>query len=162
MIITRNSEHALEFKTKEAAIKVNTDVVINDVKIAGPGEYDVAKVSVIGFPTKTQTVYLLAVDDVTVCYFSVKPEKLATDVIEKMGNVEMLVVTLCADTTPEEVVNLINALEPNVVMPIGDKGAVEKLMQTSGADNTEIDSYKITKSTLPADDRQMIVLKSGR
>ena len=91
---------------------------------AGPGEYDVSSVYLHGIsgPTtpdslSTCTVYALDVDRVTVALIPSLNAELTSDMLEELGTTQVLVVN--ADDGVERVVNLVNRIEPNVVIPYG-------------------------------------------
>ena len=90
----------------------------------GPGEFDVSGVYLHGIagpttPTgrRSPTLYALDIDRVTVALIPSLAAEMTNDMLEELGAAQVLVVN--ADDGVERVVNLVNRIEPNVVVPYG-------------------------------------------
>jgi len=104
--------------------------------IAGPGEYEIKGVLIIGIATfhdidggKTRgknTTYLMEIDGITVCHLGDLGHVLTTEQVEEIDDVDMLLLpvggksTLNAATAAE----VIRQLEPKVVIPMHYKTPV--------------------------------------
>lgn len=91
---------------------------------AGPGEYDVSGVYLHGIagPRSTSgrprpTLYAMDIDRVTVALIPSLAAEMTNEMLEELGTTQVLVVN--ANDGVEPVVNLVNRLEPNVVVPYG-------------------------------------------
>lgn len=98
--------------------------------ISKPGEYELGGVLVIGIPTfhdeekgarrGKNNVYLIEIDDITVCHLGDLGHTLTSDQIADIGNVDILLVpvggvsTINATTAAEVIRNI----EPKVVLPM--------------------------------------------
>jgi len=139
--------------------------------IAGPGEYEINSILVIGIATfhdaeqgkerGRNTVYLMEVDEVSVCHLGDLGHVLTAEQVEEIGNVDVLLLpvggvsTIDAPTAAE----VVRQLEPRVVIPMHyktqalsrDLEPVERFLKEIGV--KEVNSrpkLSFTKSSLPA------------
>ncbi|MFH1031355.1 MAG: MBL fold metallo-hydrolase [Chloroflexota bacterium] len=98
--------------------------------VTGPGEYEISDVFIIGLGTfhdgeqgkqkGKNSVYLLEVDGVSICHLGDLGHVLATNQVEEIGNVDILMIpvggvsTLNASTAAE----VVRQLEPKIVLPM--------------------------------------------
>jgi L-ascorbate metabolism protein UlaG (beta-lactamase superfamily) len=99
-------------------------------EISGPGEYEVAGVSVIGFPTfhdtekgarrGTNTVYLIEIDDVRICHLGDLGHALDDADAETVSSVDILLVPVGGRTAINAVqaAEVVRQLEPRFVIPM--------------------------------------------
>ena len=99
-------------------------------EIHGPGEYEIAGVSVIGVPTyhdseKGQkegrnTVYLIEIDDVRVCHLGDLGHKLDDAEAESVASPDVLLVPVGGHTTMNaaQAAEVVRQLEPRYVVPM--------------------------------------------
>jgi L-ascorbate metabolism protein UlaG (beta-lactamase superfamily) len=99
-------------------------------EIRGPGEYEVAGVSVIGFPTYhdhekgaqrgRNTVYLIEIDDVRVCHLGDLGHGLDDTDAETVSSVDVLLVPVGGRTviSAAEAAEVVRQLEPRYVVPM--------------------------------------------
>jgi L-ascorbate metabolism protein UlaG (beta-lactamase superfamily) len=106
--------------------------------IAGPGEYDIKGVLIIGIATfhdadrgqkkGKNTVYLVEIDGITVCHLGDLGHVLTAEQVEEVGDVDVLLLpvgggsTINAPTAAE----VIRQIEPKVVIPMHYKTPVLK------------------------------------
>ncbi len=107
-----------------------TQAVREAYEIHGPGEYEVAGVSVIGVPTfhdseKGQkhgrnTVYLIEIDDVRVCHLGDLGHKLDDAEAEAVSSPDVLLVPVGGHTSinAAEAAEVVRQLEPRFVVPM--------------------------------------------
>jgi hypothetical protein len=88
--------------------------------IAGPGEFEVRGVAILGIGTEDATVMRVEVDDVRVVTVGSLQRQLTEDEIDELGHVDVLCVPLGAKDamTPEAATKLARSLEPAVVIPL--------------------------------------------
>jgi len=98
--------------------------------VEGPGEYEISGVLIIGIATfhdgergtnkDKNTVYLMEIDEVSVCHLGDLGHMLTAEQIEELGNVDVLLLpvggvsTINASTAAE----VVRRLEPKVVIPM--------------------------------------------
>jgi L-ascorbate metabolism protein UlaG (beta-lactamase superfamily) len=98
--------------------------------VKGPGEYEIAGVLILGMSTyhdavKGQskgknTIYLFEVDGVTICHMGDIGHILGDEVIEEMGNVDILMVPVGGVSTinASMAAETIRKVEPKIVIPM--------------------------------------------
>jgi len=146
--------------------------------IPGPGEYEIGGVLIIGIATfhdgeggknrGKNTVYLMEIDEVSVCHLGDLGHVLTTDQVEEMGNVDVLLLpvggisTINAATAAE----VIRQLEPKVVIPMHYKTEalnrelepVERFLKEIGVKEANYQpKLSLTRSSLP-DSTEVILL----
>lgn len=154
MLVQSLDPWTLQFKTKNTVMTVGSHVEIGSVKIDGPGEFDVASISVQGLKGDSQTIYAIQVEDINVCLFPLRPQTLTSNQVEQIGTVDVAVVPVLKDKPVSETMTLINSLEPKLVIVLGD-GETTTL---KGLVQSEESMFKLSKAMLPEDDRQIISL----
>ena len=99
-------------------------------EIRGPGEYEVAGVSVVGLPTYhdaekgakqgRNTVYLIEIDDVRVCHLGDLGHKLGDAEAEAVASPDVLLIPVGGRTTMngEQAAEVVRQLEPRYVIPM--------------------------------------------
>lgn len=98
--------------------------------ISGPGEYEVGGIKVRGFETfhddkegkerGKNTVYLFQVEDVTLCHLGDLGHVLGENVVEEIGDLDVLFVPVGGVYTinPEEAAKVSAQLEPKYIVPM--------------------------------------------
>jgi len=121
-IVTVSHEHADHNKTE----------LVGDAKkvIRGPGEYEIEGVSVIGIPSYhdsekgrvrgRNTIYVIEIDGLRVAHLGDLGHKLGDDVVEAIGDVDVLMVPVGGVYTigPQEAAEVARAIEPNIIIPM--------------------------------------------
>ena len=107
-----------------------TQVMRDAYEIRGPGEYEVAGVSVIGVPTfhdaekgakhGRNTVYLIEIDDVRVCHLGDLGHRLDDAEAEAIASPDVLLVPVGGNTAINAVqaAEVVRQLEPRFVVPM--------------------------------------------
>jgi L-ascorbate metabolism protein UlaG (beta-lactamase superfamily) len=105
-------------------------VVKEPYVVDGPGEYEVAGVTVTGLPTfhdakqgevhGRNTVYVIELDDVRVCHLGDLGHALAADMLEAIGNIDVLLVPVGGGNTLEAAAaaEVVRQVDPRVVIPM--------------------------------------------
>ena len=126
---------------------------------SGPGEFDVSGIylhGIAGSPSPdnglARTVYALDLDRVTVAVIASLNAEMTSEMLEELGTAQILVVN--ADDGVERVVNLVNRIEPNVVIPYGtsNNGKIPWMDAAKALSETEPtpeSSVTISVSSLP-------------
>jgi L-ascorbate metabolism protein UlaG (beta-lactamase superfamily) len=107
-----------------------TQVMRDAYEIRGPGEYEVAGVSVIGVPTYhdaekggkhgRNTIYLIEIDDVRVCHLGDLGHPLDDSEAEAISSPDVLLVPVGGRTTIDaaQAAAVVRQLEPRFVVPM--------------------------------------------
>ncbi|MFN8471818.1 MAG: MBL fold metallo-hydrolase [Anaerolineae bacterium] len=164
----------------------NADAVKGDPYVVrGPGEYEVKGIFVFGIPTYhdakkgavhgSNTVYVLDTEEMRVCHLGDLGHIPTQTQAEGIGSVDVLFVPVGGGNalTPSQAVEVINMLDPRIVIPMhysmeGEDGKLEKLdkfLRAMGMEEKEVshqDTLKVTKKDLPEDGTQVVVLEPKR
>ena len=138
--------------------------------VAGPGEYEISGVLIIGIPTfhdadggrirGKNTVYLMEVDGIAICHLGDLGHALTEEQVEEIDDVDVLLLPVGGVSTIDAPVaaEVIRRLEPGVVIPMHYKTPelkrelepVDKFLKEMGIE--QIDSQpklSLTQSSLP-------------
>ncbi|MFC1907997.1 MBL fold metallo-hydrolase [Chloroflexota bacterium] len=138
--------------------------------VTGPGEYDIGGVLIIGIATfhdaeegekrGRNTVYLMEVDEISICHLGDLGHVLTAEQVEELGNVDVLLLPVGGMSTIDApmAAEVVRQLEPKVVVPMHYKTQalsrelepVEKFLKEIGI--KEINSQpklSFTRSNLP-------------
>jgi len=139
--------------------------------VTGPGEYEISGVLIIGIATfhdgekgkkrGKNTAYLMEVDEVSVCHLGDLGHVLATEQVEELGSVDVLLLPVGGVSTINApmAAEVVRQLEPKVVVPMHYKTEalnrelepVERFLKEMGV--KEVNSQpklSFTKPSLPA------------
>jgi len=135
--------------------------------VTGPGEYEISGVLIIGIATShdkergRNTVYLIEIDEVSVCHLGDLGHVLTAEQVEEIDNVDVLLLPVGGVSTINAplAAEVVRQLEPKVVVPMhyktpqlgGELEPVESFLKEIGA--TEVTSQpklSLTRSSLPA------------
>ena len=128
--------------------------------LSGPGEFDVAGVSLVGTAMGGSTVFSALVEDVAVCHLAA----LELDRLSEIGVVDVLVLPVGTGAlTVGQAAEAVAQLEPKVVVPLPlEDGVAEALCKQLGAvmpaPRTKL---SMTAEALP-EARQVVLLEAPR
>lgn len=152
----------------------------NPFVISGPGEYEVAGVSVIGIPTfhdtadgaehGRNTVYLLEVDDVRVCHLGDLGHRLIDDTLERIGTVDVLLVPVGGrhSLNGAAAAEVVRQIEPRNVIPMHyavpgvklELESAERFLKELGAETVEpLTRFSIQATSAEVDTTKVVVLE---
>jgi L-ascorbate metabolism protein UlaG (beta-lactamase superfamily) len=100
-------------------------------EVAGPGEFEIGGVGILGLAAGETTVMRIAVDDVRVVAAGRLRRQLTEEEIDSLGHVDVLVIPVGGGDAlgAIEAAKLVNAVEPGIVVPArygaGDGGEYE-------------------------------------
>ena len=150
--------------------------------INGPGEYEAKQTFVYGIPgwhdekqgaeRGAITMYLLESEGMLVAHLGdIGQNELTPTQLEQLEGVDILFIPVGGVYTvdAQKAVNIVNQIEPRIVIPIhyqlpglklsNKLDGVEKFLKAIGAKDPETtDKYKITKKDLPSEDTKVVVL----
>lgn len=98
--------------------------------VNGPGEYEINNVLIIGLSTfhdkekgkllGKNTVYLIEMDEVTICHLGDIGHPLSDDQVEELGKVNVLMLPVGGGSSLKaaEAAGIMRQLEPNIVIPM--------------------------------------------
>jgi len=139
-------------------------------KVTGPGEYEIGDVIIIGIATfhdnsggsqrGKNTVYLMEVDEVSVCHLGDLGHILTNEQVEELGEVDVLLLPVGGLSTINAAMaaQIVRQLEPKVVIPMHyqtqavarELEPVDKFLKEMGLSGVVPQAkVSITKSSLP-------------
>lgn len=146
--------------------------------IQGPGEYEISDVLIMGISTfhddarggvkGKNTVYIMAIDEVSVCHLGDLGHALSAKQVEEIDNVDVLMLPVGGISTINASVaaEVVRQLEPKVVLPMHYKTAslkrelepVERFLKEVGMEAVSSQpKLSITRSNLP-ESTQVVLL----
>lgn len=150
--------------------------------IKGPGEYEAKGVSVKGihsFHDKSQgqerglnAIYLIKMEDLVLTHLGDFGEsKLSEEQIEKIGDIDIVMIPVGGTYTInyKEAVEIINQIEPKIVIPMHYKipglkleiDGPEKFLKEMSLTPEKVErSYKIQKKNLPAEEMKLVMFSA--
>ncbi len=147
-------------------------------RVIGPGEYEISGVLIIGIATfhdaegggkrGRNTVYLIEVDEVSVCHLGDLGHVLTAEQVEEIGNVDVLLLPVGGVSTINApmAAEIVRQLEPKVVIPMHYKTQalkwelepVDRFLKEIGVKQaTSQPKLSLTKPSLP-DSTQVFLL----
>lgn len=98
--------------------------------ISSPGEFELSGVYIETLLfDQGKNLFLLEHDDVVLVYMSCDPKELSQDIIDKIASANVVMARV--ETEPKEivdaVVDLVNEVEPELFIPLGDEGVFDTL-----------------------------------
>jgi L-ascorbate metabolism protein UlaG (beta-lactamase superfamily) len=137
--------------------------------ISGPGEYEIRGTFVVGVATPglpdapANTTYCITFDDVTVCHLGSLGGGLSEPHREAIGAIDVLLapVTGPPGITPEAALEVVNQLEPALVVPIHGVGLgrLDQFLREMGADDAVAEPTLEVNSLRLPDQTQVRVLE---
>ena len=142
----------------------------NPRAVKGPGEYEISGVLIIGIATfhdedrgKTRgknTIYLIEMDEISICHLGDLGHVLTNEQVEELGNVDVLLVPVGGGSTinAAPATEIVRQLEPKVVLPMHYKTEVLKrglepvsrfLKEIGAHDTIPQAKLSFTRSNLP-------------
>lgn len=146
--------------------------------VHGPGEYEIASVFITGIGTfhdaergkrrGKNTIYLIDMDEVTLCHLGDLGHALSPEQVEELGGVEVLMVPVGGLSTIDaaSAAEMVRLLQPRIVIPMHFKtnvvqfklDPVANFLKEMGLKKaTAQPKLSITKASLP-DETQVVVL----
>jgi L-ascorbate metabolism protein UlaG (beta-lactamase superfamily) len=135
MEVTWNGGHSVRVVARGANLVLDRSIAFDGGRaFARPGEYDVHGVAVVGVQSRAgaemNTIFTAHVEGVALCHLGALNEPLTPAQIDAIGPIDVLFLPLGGGPDPLE---LINALEPKVVVPLPlDPAAAEAFYRQVG------------------------------
>jgi len=149
--------------------------------IKGPGEYETRGVNIRGvfsFHDEQEgkqrgisTIYIIEVEDIKICHLGdLGQKKLTDEQLEQIGEVDILMIPVGGTYTidGEEAVEIINQIEPRLVVPMHYKipgvnakfDGVDVFLKEMGVAKKELqEKLTLKKKDLPQEETEVVVMK---
>jgi len=126
-------------------------------EIAGPGEYEMQGVEITGWSAgdkKNQTVYLVKMEGINLCFLGTASENLAPNLLEKLGEVDILFVSTAVNS------KTIKQIQSKIIIPSYEKpDALKTFLKNLEQKPSPQEKLTIKKKGLP-DKTKVYVLTS--
>jgi len=143
---------------------------VDEVKkiVSGPGEYEIAGVSIIGMPTfhdgekgatrGRNTIYVFEVDDFRLVHLGDLGHKLPDALLEELGTVDILMIPVGGVYTvgPTEASEIVRVIEPTITIPM--HYFLKDLNQSSFGTLSPVDDF-LRNIGLPVENLEKLSLK---
>ena len=142
----------------------------NPHTVNGPGEYEISDVIIIGIATfhdadggqkrGKNTIYLMEMDEISICHLGDLGHVLTDEQVEELGNVDVLLLPVGGLSTIDATIaaEVVRQLEPKAIIPMHYKtpainrnlAPVDKFIKEIGLDEVAPrPKLSLTKSSLP-------------
>lgn len=164
MTITHAGQGRIIIKSKDATITLGKTLKIGEKTLPGRGEYEVSGVEAEGYD---DGIFLIRTEDVFLLYLDRIDRELTDQELEEVNLADILFVPVGGDKpdsdgapvlTPERAVKVINQVDPRIVIPT-HFASIEPFRAAEGKPLEVQKELKVTRSTLPQEDRVTIVLE---
>lgn len=158
-------------------------LIAGDPKIvSGPGEYEIAGISIFGTHTYhdnkngeergANTVYVMTIDGINVCHLGDLGHALTDEQLDSIGNVDVLFIPVGGVYTidPSEANQVVMQIEPKIIIPMHYKtpglaiskaeemSGVEEFVKEIGIEPVRDNKFVITSDKIP-EEVQLVVLE---
>jgi L-ascorbate metabolism protein UlaG (beta-lactamase superfamily) len=162
MQVKKIGNNLYELKSKETTIALDGGIEVVDKKIDSPGEYEIGGIFITGIPAGDQTIFILEVEDLNLCFLGQLKKNLPQSTLEQIEDIDILFLPTGAEGTIDlkTASSILQKIDPKMVIPIYLENEAEFLKQEGEASPRREKGLKITKSQLPNDEeRQLVILE---
>jgi len=142
--------------------------------IASPGEYEIKDIFVSGMPSAGDqdngVIYLIQTEGITLAHLGLtKNTKFTEAQKEMLEGVDILMIPVGGgeSLTPKQAAEVVNELEPRVVIPMYyhlpklkiKLESIDTFKKEVGAKSEKVDKFKINKKDLPQDETKLVIIE---
>lgn len=157
------SEIVIFSSSQQEEKKISSETFI----LSTPGEVGIKDVFIYGLPhfegKNLKTIFKLNIEDLKICFLGEIAEALADEEVEKLGEVDILILPISKNTLSfKKALEIVKEIEPTLIIPQygKDKNEISEFVKELGKKNLEeIDKLKIKKKDLVDDKTEIIILK---
>jgi len=153
MTITYQGDGKFKIKCKEGIIETGEHIKINNFEITGPGEYEVAGLSVEMLPG----IGMIYAEDMNIVYFA--KDTLTESELEKVENTDILMIPVDEKMTAKSALEIANKIEPKIIIPMYYK-SIDEFTKLEGISPEKLPELKVSKNILPEEERKVVVLNA--
>lgn len=134
---------------------------------SGPGEYEVKNIFIKGFGSKgvkdkINTIYSVNFDGMHLCFLgALANEDLPEDAVEDLSEIDILFTPTNGTLTPAKLYKLATALEPKLIIPLGEDADIKAFLKEAGESASEkTEKLTLKKKDLDGKDGDIVILTS--
>lgn len=163
MTITYQGQGKFTIKSKDATLELGPEIKVAGRALPGAGEYEISNVEIEGLEGG---VFLFRTEDVFLLYLDRLDRTLTNDELDAVNMADVLFLPVGGNSTdvpdltvlsPEQAVKVINQVDPRIVIPMYFS-SIEPFRAAEGKPMEMLKDFKVTKSSLPVEERQVVVL----
>lgn len=163
MTITYKGQGQCVVKSKQVTIELGSEVAVAGRVLPGPGEYEIGGVEVEGFE---DSVFLIRAEELFLLYLNRLNHSLTDRELEQVSMTDILSIPVGGKETdvpgltvldPDQAVKVINQIDPRIVIPMYFS-SIEPFRKAEGKPLEMMKELKVTKASLPLEERQVVVL----
>lgn len=153
--------------------------------LAGPGEYEISEVSIIGIPSfhddkkgkerGKNTIFVFEMDDLRIAHLGDLGHKLKEKHLDKMGEIDILMIPVGGKFTidAKTAVEVVREIEPTIIIPMhflmpnmnkemfGKLDDLDPFLNEIGLPVGEMDKLSVKEETL-GEDQKVVVLELAK
>jgi len=142
--LTPSADYDVVITTEDGQIPAGFEKIKKEpFLVNSPGEYEISGLLIYSFRENDSLIHILQTNQQKTVYISaLEGDELKSQQVERIGEVDVLLVALGGDKmTPEKAVNLISDIEPKLVIPLNyKKKELKEFLKSLGADEKRVES----------------------
>ena len=156
MIIVYHGQENFTIKTKGKTVKIGEQIVLGDLKITTPGEYESGGVQV----EIIDGIIEVLSERMTVCWMG-KAKILSDEELEKINGINILLIGVGGGqfTETKTAIEVINQIEPAIVIPMYSEN-LDSFLKEEGISPAGQDQFKALISDLSQEERKVVILNA--
>lgn len=163
MIITYQGQDNFTIKTKSKTVKIGDQIILGDLKITTPGEYESGGVQI----EVIDGIIEVLSEKMTVAWM--KKAKILTDEeLEKINGINIVLIGVGGGefTETKMAIEVINQIDPAIVIPMynnaknANRASLDSFIKEEGISNAGQDQFKTASSDLPQEERKIVILNA--
>lgn len=156
MIIVYHGRENFTIKTKGKTVRIGEQIVLGDLKITTPGEYEAGGVQV----EIIDGIIEVLSERITVCWMK-KAKILSDQELERINGINILLIGVGGGefTETKTAIEVINQIEPAIVIPMYSQN-LDSFLKEEGISPTSQDQLKVTFSDLSSEERKVVILNA--
>lgn len=163
MTITYQGQGKFTVKSKDATLELGPEIKVAGRTLPGAGEYEISNVEIEGLDGG---IFLFRTEEVFLLYLDRLDRPLSNEELDAVNMADVLFLPVGGNSTdvddltvlnPEQAVKMINQVDPRIVIPMYFS-SIEPFRAAEGKPMEMLKDFKVTKASLPAEERQVVVL----
>ena len=147
----------------------NKNAIMGDpLTLEGPGEIETKGIFIEGIAHKSNTIYLMKSEGITLCHLgNLGKKNLKEELLEKVANVDILLVPIGGHDSIdcEEAISLISQIEPKIIIPMHyalpnlkiKLDSLDKFLKAISKKTEVLDKLVIRKNNLPGETKLIVL-----
>ena len=177
MDITLNKDNSIKIDFKKGKEKIeiilfsDSTLKIDEFKISSPGEYEIKEVLVEKiiffnkdkFTKEEKQLGLLNIQEMKICFLPSKIKELKPEEIERIGDVNLLIININEFDNKKELSQIISQIEPQIIIPFyQNREQLNEFLKAKGVNIEEVEflnKFSLTSKNLTEEKTKIILLR---